>query len=55
MKTYTIKEAEQILKRKEKTIRYYISNHILNASLFNNRYVITEKDLEDFFEQTKIN
>lgn len=55
MKTYTIKELEPILKRKEKTIRYYINSHILNASCFNNRYVITEKDVEDFFESTKTN
>ena len=53
MKTYTIKELEPVLKRKEKTIRYYIKEKLLNASFFNNRYVITEKDVEDFLNSTK--
>lgn len=53
MRTYTIKEVERILKRKEKTIRNYIKEKKLNASFFNNRYVITEKDIENFFNDTK--
>lgn len=52
MKTYTIKELEPILKRKEKTIRSYIKNKYIKASFFNNVYVISEKDVEDFLNST---
>lgn len=52
MKTYTIKELEPILKRKEKTIKSFIKKKILNASFYNNVYVITEKDVEDFLNST---
>lgn len=52
MKTYTIKELEPVLKRKEKTIKSFIKKKILNASFYNNVYVITEKDVEDFLNST---
>lgn len=52
MKTYTVKELEPILKRKEQTIKSLIKKKILNASFFNNVYVITEKDVEDFLNST---
>ena len=53
MKLYTIKELELILKRKSKTIRNYINNEGLQASLICGRYLISENDLEKFIEKNK--
>jgi excisionase family DNA binding protein len=51
IKTYTVKEAEEILKVKGRAIRDYIKNGKLKASKIGRGWVIKKEDLEKFIEQ----
>ena len=53
MQTYSVKELVPVLKRKEKSIRNYILEKELKASLIGNRYVITEEDLQEFIQKMR--
>ena len=48
IKTYTVNEAETILKVKNKTIRSYIKDGKLKASKIGKRWVIRHEDIEKF-------
>lgn len=48
IKTYSVKEVEDILKVKSRTIRNYITTGRLKASKVGRSYVVTLTDLEKF-------
>lgn len=48
IKTYTVEEAESILKVKGKSIRNYIKDGKLKASKIGKRWVIRQEDIEKF-------
>ncbi|MCL2355233.1 MAG: helix-turn-helix domain-containing protein [Oscillospiraceae bacterium] len=50
MQTYTLKELQPILKRTPKTIKKYIKDGALDASIINQRYIITEENVKDFLD-----
>lgn len=52
--TYTVEELVPILKRKEKTIRNYISEGELKASLLGSGYVVTEEDVKEFLINNQV-
>lgn len=54
IKTYTVEELVPILKRKEKTIRGYINNRELKASLLGNGFVVTEESVREFLEDNQV-
>lgn len=54
IKTYTVEELVPILKRKEKTIRNYINNRELKASLLGNGFVVTEEAVREFLEDNQV-
>lgn len=54
IKTYSLKDLEEVLKRKVKTIKDYINYGDLEASIINGRYLVTEEDLKKFLESKKI-
>jgi excisionase family DNA binding protein len=51
IKTYTVDEAESILKVKARTIRAYIKAGKLKASKIGRSYVIQRADLEQFIKE----
>ncbi len=52
--TYTVEELVPILKRKEKTIRNYINEGELKASLLGSGYVVTEEDVKEFLINNQV-
>jgi len=52
--TYTVEELVPILKRKEKTIRNYINEGELKASLLGSGYVVTEDDVKEFLLNNQV-
>lgn len=52
--TYTVEELVPILKRKEKTIRNYINEGELKASLLGSGYVVTEDDVKEFLINNQV-
>lgn len=52
-KAYTVTEAAELLDVTAQTIRAYIKNGKLKAQRAGNKYVITEKTLEDFLNGDK--
>ncbi len=50
MKIYDLKEACEILKISEQTIRKYIKNGELKASLVGAKYLITNEYIKEFLE-----
>ena len=52
--TYTVEELVPILKRKEKTIRNYINEGELKASLLGSGYVVTEEDVKEFLIHNQV-
>lgn len=54
MEIYTLKELEPVLKRTPKTIKRYIKNGGLNATIINGRYLITEEDVKEFLDFCKV-
>ena len=52
--TYTVEELVPILKRKEKTIRNYINEGELKASLLGSGYVVTEEDVKEFLLNNQV-
>ena len=51
IKTYTVKEAEGILRVNGKTVRSYIKAGRLKAAKIGRAWVIKKEDLEKFIEQ----
>lgn len=51
LKTYSVKEVEEILKVKARTIRAYITAGKLRASKIGRGYVIKAADLEKFISE----
>lgn len=54
IKTYTVEELVPILKRREKTIRNYINNRELKASLIGNGFVVTEEAVKEFLQDNQV-
>lgn len=53
VKTYTVKEIEDILHVQGRAIRRYIASGELRASKIGNGYVVQEADLMEFLEKRK--
>lgn len=53
IKTYTVKEAESILKVKGKAIRSYIKDGKLKASKIGKAWVIKQEDIEKFINDNR--
>lgn len=54
MKIYTLKEARDILKISDRTIRRYIEDGKLGAFMVGNNYRITHEDLMRYIEENRV-
>jgi predicted transcriptional regulator len=50
-KIYTVNEISLLLNKSCKTIRKYITQKYLKASIIGNSYIITQKSLDDFIQK----
>ena len=55
MKIYDLQEVCEILKMNIQTIRIYIKEGKLKASMVGRKYVITEEDFKAFLESQRVN